>query len=92
LVLLQLFQGMNHFRIIIDDYNGWFFGENNYDINKNTDDKDVEDFYNKLDYVLNIYRNNYDKYIDVSLNAIRTIGPIFNTYRCFEEYISKAYV
>jgi len=77
--------------IIIDDYNGWFFGENNYDINKNTDDKDSEDFYNKLDYVLNIFRNNYDKYIDVSLNAIRTVGPIFNTYRCFEEYISKAY-
>ncbi|MGC9079250.1 MAG: alpha-glucan family phosphorylase [Nanopusillaceae archaeon] len=77
--------------IIIDDYNGWFFGENNYDINRNTDEEDVKDFYNKLDYILNLYRNNYNKYIDISINAIKTIGPLFNSHRCLLEYIHRAY-
>jgi starch phosphorylase len=77
--------------IIIDDYNGWFFGLDNYDINVNNDEKDIEDFYNKLDFVLSEFRNNYEKYVDVSLNAIKTIGPLFNSYRCFKEYIHKAY-
>ncbi|BBL45836.1 alpha-glucan phosphorylase [Nanobdella aerobiophila] len=77
--------------IIIDDLNGWFFGENNYDVNRNTDEKDIENFYDKLDYILNIYRNDYNKFIDVSLNSIKYIGPLFNSYRCFKEYIHKAY-
>ncbi len=77
---------------IIDDYNGWFFGsERKYPDEPYNEDLDIENFYNKLDYILNLYRNEKEKYLDVSLNAIKTIGSLFNSYRMFKEYISKAY-
>lgn len=78
--------------IIIDGYNGWYFGKNIYDPKEHNEEEDITSFYNKLDEILKLYRENNDEYLTIGINAIKTIGPIFNSYRCFKEYISKAYI
>lgn len=78
--------------IIIDDYNGWFFGENIYDpYNSYDSEKDLNEFYEKLEYILNTYKNNFEKYVEISINAIKTVGPLFNSYRNLKDYVYKYY-
>jgi len=78
--------------VIIDGYNGWLFGENRIDpYSLYNEEADIKDFYNKLKEILNLYKNSYEDYLKVCINAIKTIGSLYNSYRMFSEYIAKAY-
>ncbi|RIB35248.1 MAG: hypothetical protein BXU00_02895 [Candidatus Nanoclepta minutus] len=77
---------------IIDEYNGWLFGSNRMDPNEPYDEeKDIKEFYEKLDQIFYLYRYNYKEYLRICKNAIKTIGPLFNIYRTLREYIRRMY-
>ncbi|MEM4571282.1 MAG: alpha-glucan family phosphorylase [Nanopusillaceae archaeon] len=77
---------------IIDGYNGWLFGKNRIYLDESyNEDEDVLDFYRKLEEAFNLYRYEHREYLRICKNAIKTIGPIFNTYRVLREYIRRMY-
>ena len=77
---------------IIDGYNGWLFGENRMDpYSPYNEESDIVDFYNKLREILELHRNSYKEFLKVGINAIKTIGSLYNSYRMFSEYVFKAY-
>ncbi len=73
---------------IIDNFNGWLFGENSF--NPDWSDRN-EEFYYRLTDVLKLYRENEQEYWNIARNALKTIGPLFNTHRALMEYINRAY-
>lgn len=74
---------------IIDNYNGWLFGKNRIDENEKYND--INEFYLKLEEVLETISSKREEYLRISLNALKTIGSLFNTTRMLKEYISRAY-
>lgn len=77
---------------IIDGYNGWLFGVNRmYPDEPYDEEKDINEFYEKLDQIFYLYRYNYKEYLRICKNAIKTIGPLFNIYRTLKEYIRRMY-
>ncbi|HIQ49599.1 MAG TPA: alpha-glucan family phosphorylase [Nanoarchaeota archaeon] len=74
---------------IIDNYNGWLFGKNR--INVNEAYEDLYEFYLKLEKILELITQKNKEYLRICINALKTIGSLFNTHRMLKEYISKAY-
>jgi starch phosphorylase len=75
---------------IIDSYNGWTFGEN-YFVPVSTHRAGVEEFYIKLEKILQLISENKEEYLTICRNALKTIGSIFNTHRVLKEYAKRAY-
>jgi starch phosphorylase len=79
--------------VIIDNHNGWLFGENRIDPTaQHNTEKDKKEFYTKLEHALKLYVKNKNDYLNICLNALKTIGSLYNSYRMVREYISKAYI
>ena len=74
---------------IIDNYNGWLFGKNRININEKYED--LHEFYSRLEKLLEIILQRKEEYLRICINALKTIGSLFNTHRVLREYIWKAY-
>jgi len=74
---------------IIDNYNGWLFGKNRINVNEKYED--LHEFYFKLEKALEIVSSKREEYLRICVNALKTIGSLFNTHRVLREYISRAY-
>lgn len=58
---------------------------------RNDDDSDSEDLYNKLEKdIIPMYYNRRSEWISRMKHAV-TLGAVFNTHRCIEEYIQKTW-
>ncbi len=77
--------------IIKDGYNGWLFGEDSYDWNY-PNWGGFDDFKRKMEEIAWIYREDRERYLDVCRNAIKTIGPLFNSHRMVKEYFVRLYM
>ena len=79
--------------LIEDGVNGWFFGE---ELNKiididsdeamKIDEKDYNDFIKKLTYVLELYDEDKDKYMEISYNTYKTFTPTVDIKRVLKQY------
>lgn len=79
---------------IVHGYNGWFFGENRFSMEPYTDDeykKDLEEFYNVLEQILEMWKTRNEEYLSIGRNALSTIAPRFSMHRALKEYIYKGY-
>lgn len=57
----------------------------------NNDDEDANDFYEKLEHeIIPLYYDNRAEWISRMKHAI-TLGAYFNTHRCLQEYMQKAW-
>ncbi|MFH1173818.1 MAG: alpha-glucan family phosphorylase [archaeon] len=91
--------GVPHFSILdgwwieghIENVTGWSIGNPRADM-ENNHDEDVEDMYNKLEYViLPTFYNQRDKWIEIMRHSIAINGSFFNTHRMVQQYVLNAY-
>ena len=75
---------------VVHNYNGFLFGKNRFEAG-GEEWEDVADFYEVLENVLSMFRNEREEYLRVCRNALKTIGALFNTNRVLREYIKRAY-
>ena len=75
---------------LIDNYNGWLFGRNLFRVLPE-ESYEISEFYGKLESILEIYKNDEERYLRICRNALKTIGSLFNTHRVLKEYIERAY-
>jgi glycogen phosphorylase len=75
---------------------GWGIGPKPTEVNlddKNNDDVDAKDIYNKLEYViLPIFYGRREEWIHIMKNSIAFNGSFFTTRRMLLQYVSKAYI
>mgnify|MGYP000353685477 FL=1 len=79
---------------IIDDVNGWLFGEDlreliDYHIDPKAEEineKEYEEFKKKVEYIYDMKENDPEKYYQVSLNVLRTLAPRVGIERTLKEY------
>jgi len=78
--------------IIVDGYNGWFFGrelDNLISLGSEEaakiNDEDYVDFKNKFLRIVNIYQNDREKYYEVMLNTLNTFTKWAGIERVFKE-------
>lgn len=71
---------------------GWSIGPTNTDnVIENNDQVDADDMYHKLETeIIPMYYNKRTEWINRMKNAI-TLASYFNTHRCMQEYVEKAY-
>lgn len=80
--------------LIEDNINGWFFGEEQkefIDIERDQrafeiDEEDYRDFLRKLLYVVDLFHNDKEKFLEVAYNAYKTFTPHVNMKRLLKEY------
>mgnify|MGYP005842012223 CR=1 FL=1 len=92
--------GVPHFSVLdgwwleghIENVTGWSIGKHP-EIQKETKHpEDVEDLYNKLEYViLPMFYEQRDSWIDVMRHSIAINGSFFNTHRMVQQYVLNAY-
>ncbi len=78
----------------VEGENGWGIGSRPTweDPSESQDSEDQNDLYAKLEQsVLPTYYGNPDKWSDMSRSSIATVGPLFNSYRMVEDYVSRVY-
>ena len=76
----------------IEGKTGWSIGAHPNVKDKNDNEEDIEDLYNKLEYViLPMYYQHQDEWIEVMRNAIAINGSFFNTHRMVQQYVLNAY-
>ena len=70
---------------------GFAIGDAPTDANQNDDEGESNDLYHKLEHtIIPLYYENSSEWINRMKNAI-TLGAYFNTNRCVEEYMKKAW-
>jgi len=78
----------------IDGVNGWGVGRRNdwTDLSDSVDGEDEASLYSKLSSsVLPTYYHDRERWVDMQKRSIATVGPLFNSYRMVEEYVTKVY-
>ena len=78
----------------IDGVNGWGVGKRTdwTDLTDSVDGEDEADLYSKLSStVLPTYYKDEERWVDMQKRSIATVGPLFNSYRMVEEYVTKVY-
>lgn len=78
----------------VDGVNGWGIGRRPdwEDIGSPPDGEDENDLYARLaGSVLPIYYGHKDRWTEMSKSSIATAGPLFNSYRMAEDYMTKVY-
>jgi len=78
----------------IDGVNGWGVGRRPdwSDLNESVDGEDEASLYSRLSSsVLPTYYQDRERWVDMQKKSIATVGPLFNSYRMVEEYITKVY-
>ncbi|MCX7990604.1 MAG: alpha-glucan family phosphorylase [Proteobacteria bacterium] len=79
----------------IEDVTGWSIGSlpSEVSLEEDTDDKDAEDLYNKLENkIIPVYYNDKSKWIYIMKNSIGKIAYYFNTHRMMRRYVTEAYI
>lgn len=74
----------------IPDVTGWYIGED-YVEGEDEDRIDSRSLYNQLDYIMSIYHDNREKWINIMKSTIELNAAHFNTDRMLKEYLAKAY-
>ena len=78
----------------IEGVNGWGVGRRPEwgDLGESNDQEDQEALYTRLSNdVLPTFYKNKDIWLEMEKRSMATVGPLFNSYRMVEEYMSKVY-
>jgi len=78
----------------IDGVNGWGVGRRTDwpDLSDSVDEEDEAGLYSKISSsVIPTYYQDKERWVDMQKRSIATVGPLFNSYRMVEEYITKVY-
>jgi starch phosphorylase len=78
----------------VEGVNGWGVGKRTdwNDLNDSRDDEDQDALYSKLwGAVLPAYYNQMEKWVEMQKSSIATVGPLFNSYRMVEDYVTRVY-
>jgi starch phosphorylase len=78
----------------VEGVNGWGVGRRTdwADPGDSRDGEDEEALYSKLSSdVLPVYYHDRPRWIEMQKSSIATVGPIFNSYRMVEDYVTKVY-
>jgi glycogen phosphorylase len=78
----------------IDGVNGWGVGRRTdwSDLSDSVEGEDEAGLYSKLSSsVLPTYYRDRERWVDMQKKSIATVGPLFNSYRMVEEYVTKVY-
>jgi starch phosphorylase len=78
----------------IDGVNGWGIGRRTdwADVSPSLDGEDERDIYDKLETeVVPTFYGNRDMWLQMAKSSIATVGPLFNSYRMVEDYVTKVY-
>jgi glycogen phosphorylase len=76
----------------IENITGWSIGAHPDTSKENIHQEDVEDLYDKLEYIiLPRFYNQRDQWIDTMRHSIAINGSFFNTHRMVQQYVLNAY-
>jgi glycogen phosphorylase len=78
----------------IEGVNGWGVGRRTEwsNLDDSRDDEDQEALYSKLSAaVLPLYYGGREKWLEMQKSSIASVGPLFNSYRMVEDYVTKVY-
>jgi len=78
----------------IEGVNGWGIGPRPEwkDLSAPVDGEDADDMYRKLaDEIIPTYYSDRARWWNMSKTSIATVGPLFNSYRMAEDYVTKVY-
>jgi starch phosphorylase len=78
----------------IEGVNGWGVGKRTdwSDLTDSKDDEDQEALFTKLaGAVLPAYYDRREKWLEMQKSSIASIGPLFNSYRMVEDYVTRVY-
>ena len=78
----------------IDGVNGWGFGRRTdwSDLSESVEGEDEAGLYTKLSSsVLPTFYRDREGWVNMQKRSIATVGPLFNSYRMVEEYVTKVY-
>ena len=79
----------------IENLTGWSIGPANVEnlINQALFDKEADDLYNKLEYVIiPMFYERHDEWIKMMKNSIGKIAYYFNSHRMMRRYVTDAYL
>ncbi|MEM3662091.1 MAG: glycogen/starch/alpha-glucan phosphorylase [Sulfolobales archaeon] len=81
--------------MIRDGFNGWFFGSDiRYPIDlystsaSEIDQRDYKDFHEKLTMILDLYHEDYDSYVEIMINSMKTYGIEADIWRVLKTLYS----
>jgi len=92
--------GVLHFSVLdgwwiegcLEGITGWSIGSPPDEKSENEIQREIEDFYGKLEYaILPIFHNHREEWIKLMKNAIGKLAPYFNSHRMMKRYLSEAY-
>jgi starch phosphorylase len=78
----------------VDGVNGWGIGRKAEwsDFSEPRNKEDLDDIYLKLENtILPTYYGNRAKWWEMAKNSVATVGPLFNSYRMVNDYVTKVY-
>jgi starch phosphorylase len=78
----------------IEGVNGWGIGKRTEwsDLSESKEGEDEEDLYSKLSSaVLPTYYRDQGMWRDMQKRSIATVGPLFNSYRMVQDYVTRVY-
>jgi starch phosphorylase len=78
----------------IDGVNGWGFGRRPEwgDLSESNDGEDQDALFSKLSSeVLPVYYTDRERWLGMQKRSIATVGPLFNSYKMVDDYVSKVY-
>jgi len=78
----------------IDGVNGWGVGKRAdwSDLSDSVEGEDEASLYSKLSTsVLPTFYKERERWVDMQKRSIATVGPLFNSYRMVEEYVTRVY-
>jgi glycogen phosphorylase len=78
----------------IEGVNGWGIGKRTEwnDLSESREGEDEGDLYSKLSsVVLPLYYHDQEMWREMQRRSIATVGPLFNSYKMVEDYVSKVY-
>jgi len=78
----------------IDGVNGWGVGRRTdwSDLSESVEGEDEASLYSKLSSsVLPTFYKDRERWVDMQKRSIATVGPLFNSYRMVEEYVTRVY-
>ncbi|MEM3856856.1 MAG: glycogen/starch/alpha-glucan phosphorylase, partial [Saccharolobus sp.] len=84
--------------IIKDEFNGWLFGNNLYNLvdlyseeARRIDEEDYRDFKNKFLKIVELYNKDREKYTQIMINALNTFYKWADVKRVIKELIPSQY-
>jgi len=92
--------GVLHFSVLdgwwiegcLEGITGWSIGSPPDEKSENEVQREIEDFYGKLEYaILPVFCNHREEWIKLMKNAIGKLAPYFNSHRMMKRYLSEAY-